>query len=158
MYYRKGGYMENKASKDVVTKTKAQLKAEAKQKQQEAQKHNKLVDLAKFVLAAILVAVGIGMFYVFSSQLPIYVRYLFPLVGVVAAILIVFLWSTTGRELTTYIRESVVEAKKVVWPDRTETVRMTLFVLMFVGILALFIWGVDSLISWLFYDIFMKRS
>ena len=150
--------MENKASKDVVTKTKAQLKAEAKQKQQEAQKHNKLVDLAKFVLAAILVAVGIGMFYVFSSQLPIYVRYLFPLVGVVAAILIVFLWSTTGRELTTYIRESVVEAKKVVWPDRTETVRMTLFVLMFVGILALFIWGVDSLISWLFYDIFMKRS
>ncbi|MDF7675359.1 preprotein translocase subunit SecE [Neisseriaceae bacterium ESL0693] len=150
--------MENKASKDVVTKTKAQLKAEAKQKQQEAEKRSKRTDMAKFVLAAVLVALGIWLFYALSAQLPVYVRYVFPLIGVVAAIAIVFLWSTMGRDLMSYIRDSVTEAKKVVWPDRTETIRMTLFVLVFVGILSLFIWGVDSLVSWLFYDIFMKRG
>lgn len=150
--------MDNKASKDVATKTKVQLKAEAKQKQQEALKRSKLADWAKFILAAILVAAGIWLFCAFSAQLPIYVRYIFPLIGVVAAIAIVFFWSTTGRELMAYVRDSVTEAKKVVWPDRTETLRMTLFVLMFVGILSLFIWGVDSLISWLFYDIFMKKG
>lgn len=150
--------MGNKTSKDVVTKTKAQLKAEAKQLQQQEVKRSKRFDLIKYILSAILVAAGVWAFYAYGAQLPIYVRYLFPLIGVVAAIIIVFFWSTGGRELTAYVRDSVSEARKVVWPERNEALRMTLFVLVFVGILSLFIWGVDSLISWLLFDIFMKRS
>lgn len=150
--------MGNKTSKDVVTKTKAQLKAEAKQLQQQEVKRSKRFDLAKYFFSAILIAAGIWAFYACGVQLPIYVRYLFPLIGVVAAIVIIFFWSTGGRELTVYVRDCVSEARKVVWPERNETLRMTLFVLVFVGILSLFIWGVDSLISWLLFDVFMKRS
>ncbi|WP_066570382.1 preprotein translocase subunit SecE [Snodgrassella sp. CFCC 13594] len=151
--------MEKNTSQDVVAKpSKSQLKAEAKLKLQQEQRQSKRADSVKFILAAILVAVGVWAFYALAAQLPVYIRSLFPLVGVVVAIAIVFFWTATGRELTSYVRESVVEAKKVVWPERNETLRMTLFVIVFVAILALFIWGVDSLISWLFFDIFMKRS
>ncbi|WP_239326046.1 preprotein translocase subunit SecE [Snodgrassella gandavensis] len=150
--------MDNKTSKDVGTKTKAQLKAEAKQQQQLEIKRNKRFDFLKYILSAILIAAGIMAFYALDAQLPLYIRYLFPLVGVVAAIIIVFFWSAGGRELTAYVRDSVSEARKVVWPERNETLRMTLFVLMFVAVLSIFIWGVDSLISWLLFDIFMKRS
>lgn len=150
--------MDNKTSQDVVTKPKAQLKAEAKLRQEQEKKQSKRADLAKFLLAAVLVAAGIWAFYALSAQLPVYVCSIFPVVGVIAAIAIVFLWSNAGHELTAYVKDSVSEAKKVVWPDRNETLRMTLFVLVFVAILALFIWGVDSVISWLFYDIFMKKS
>lgn len=151
--------MDKKTSQDVVAKpSKSQLKAEAKLKLQQEQKQSKRADLMKFVLAALLVAAGLWAFYALAVQLPVYVRSLFPVVGVAAAVAVVFLWTATGRQLTAYVRESVSEAKKVVWPERNETLRMTLFVIAFVGVLALFIWGVDSLISWLFFDIFMKRS
>ncbi|NUE66397.1 MULTISPECIES: preprotein translocase subunit SecE [Snodgrassella] len=150
--------MDNKTSKDVGTKTKAQLKAEARQQQQLEIKRNKRFDFLKYILSAILIAAGIMAFYALNAQLPLYIRYLFPLVGVVAAIVIVFFWSTGGRELTAYVRDSVSEARKVVWPERNEALRMTLFVLIFVAVLSIFIWGVDSLISWLLFDIFMKRS
>ncbi|WP_367428007.1 preprotein translocase subunit SecE [Snodgrassella alvi] len=150
--------MDNKTSKDVGAKTKAQLKAEAKQQQQLEIKRNKRFDFLKYTLSAILIAAGILAFYTLDAQLPLYIRYLFPLIGVVAAIVIVFFWSTGGRELTAYVRDCVSEARKVVWPERNEALRMTLFVLIFVAVLSLFIWGVDSLISWLLFDIFMKRS
>lgn len=150
--------MGNKTSKDVGTKTKAQLKAEAKQQQQLEIKRNKHFDFLKYIFSAILIAAGIMAFYALDAQMPLYIRYLFPLVGVVAAIVIVFFWSAGGRELTAYVRDSVSEARKVVWPERNEALRMTLFVLIFVAVLSLFIWGVDSLISWLLFDIFMKRS
>ena len=150
--------MDNKTSKDVGAKTKAQLKAEAKQQQELEVKRNKWFDLLKYLLSAILVAAGIQAFYALDAQLPLYIRYLFPLVGVVAAIVIVFFWSTGGHKLTAYVRDCVSEARKVVWPERNEALRMTLFVLIFVAVLSLFIWGVDSLISWLLFDIFMRRS
>ena len=101
---------------------------------------------------------GVYGFYALAAQLPVYVRALFPVVGVVAAILIVFRWSSAGRGLSAYVKDSTAELRKVVWPDRAETARMTLFVLAFVSVLALFIWGADSLISWLFFDVLMKRG
>jgi preprotein translocase subunit SecE len=36
--------------------------------------------------------------------------------------------------------------------------RMTMFVVAFVAVLALFIYAADSLISWLFYDVLLKRG
>ena len=150
--------MDNKTSKDVGTKTKAQLKAEAKQQQQLEIKRNKHFDFLNYIFSAILIAAGLMAFYALDAQMPLYIRYLFPLIGVVVAIVIVFFWSAGGRELTAYVRDSVSEARKVVWPERNEALRMTLFVLIFVAVLSLFIWGVDSLISWLLFDIFMKRS
>jgi len=48
-----------------------------------------------------------------------------------------------------FMSEVKVEAKKVVWPDRKETLQATLMVVVMVLFVAFFLWGVDSVLSWL---------
>lgn len=61
-----------------------------------------------------------------------------------------------GFKLFRYFRESVTEFKKVVWPKKPEAVRMTGFVIVFVAIFAIFIYGVDSLIALLLNLVLVK--
>ena len=58
----------------------------------------------------------------------------------------------------TYAQDSVGEAKKVVWPTRKEATQLTGVVFLFVLVLALFMWLVDSGLSWLFYDLILGRG
>jgi len=55
--------------------------------------------------------------------------------------------------LIRYIKDSVVEIKKVVWPPKNEAWRNTFFVLIFTAVLTLFLWLVDSFLVWLFTKI-----
>ncbi|MDX8387898.1 MAG: preprotein translocase subunit SecE [Ghiorsea sp.] len=48
-----------------------------------------------------------------------------------------------------FIREVQVESKKVVWPERKETIQATLMVFVMVIIISIFLYGVDSLLGWL---------
>jgi preprotein translocase subunit SecE len=48
-----------------------------------------------------------------------------------------------------FVREVQVEAKKVIWPERKETIQATLMVFVMVIIISIFLYGVDSLLSWL---------
>ena len=48
-----------------------------------------------------------------------------------------------------FVREVQIETKKVVWPERKETVQATLMVFVMVIVISLFLYGVDSLLSWL---------
>lgn len=52
-------------------------------------------------------------------------------------------------ETQKFIREVQVETKKVVWPERKETIQATLMVFVMVIIISIFLYGVDSLLSWL---------
>ena len=47
------------------------------------------------------------------------------------------------------MREVQVEAKKVVWPERKEAMQATLMVVVMVLFVSLFLWLVDSGLSWL---------
>ncbi|WP_312854396.1 preprotein translocase subunit SecE [Paludibacterium denitrificans] len=42
--------------------------------------------------------------------------------------------------------------------NRKEALQMTGMVFVFVFVLALFMWGVDSSLSWLFYDVILGRG
>jgi preprotein translocase subunit SecE len=53
-------------------------------------------------------------------------------------------WVETTRE---YIREVVVELKKVIWPSRKETLGSTAVVLVIVGLVAVFLGVVDLILS-----------
>ena len=55
-----------------------------------------------------------------------------------------------------YFKESIAEFKKVVWPKRSDAMRMTGFVLVFVTVFAIFIYGVDSIMSLLINLILLK--
>ncbi len=55
-----------------------------------------------------------------------------------------------------YIKESILEFKKVVWPKRHDAVKMTSFVLIFVVIFTAIIYGIDMTIGLLLSVLTMK--
>lgn len=133
------------------------VRTESKLSERNLDSGSKGADIFKLAIAVVLIAAGLWAFYSMQN-LSMYVRALFPLAGVVVGLLIVFYWCDFGRRLIAYMRDSVAEFKKVVWPPRKDAVRMTFFVVIFVAVLSLFIYAVDSLISWLFFDLLLKRG
>ena len=107
---------------------------------------NKLVDFSKWMLVAILVATGISGFHYFSEySLLLRVISILALVGIAF-----FVASTTtkGRSTVSFVRQSHMEVRRVVWPTRQETVQMTGIVMLMVVMVALIIWSLDSLLLW----------
>jgi preprotein translocase subunit SecE len=47
-----------------------------------------------------------------------------------------------------FVRQVQGEARKVVWPNRQETIRTAIFVGILMVVLALFFLGIDSLFGW----------
>jgi len=105
------------------------------------------LDLLKWFLVFSLVAVGVVGNYYFSTESPLY-RALALVALSVVAITIAF-QTTTGRSFFQLIKEARTEIRKVVWPTRAETGQTTLIVVAVVFIMALVLWGLDSLFSWL---------
>lgn len=124
-------------------------KQEIRQKEFLEKSKSKKKDLAKIVLAILVVALGVWGFY-FDLTWPVYVRALIPILGVVSACAIIFLWCDLGKSLIRYIKDSVTEVKKVVWPTKNETWKNTIFVLLFTLVMTIFLWGVDAILAWLF--------
>lgn len=65
--------------------------------------------------------------------------------GVAAAII---LQTQQGQAAWNLAKEARVEVRKVVWPTRQETTQTTLIVVAVVILVALMLWGIDSLLSW----------
>jgi len=113
-------------------------------------------DKIKLVLAGLLVVAGIAGFYLIPETQGI-LRVLAFVAGLVAAAGVIWV-SQPGKAFAGYAQESVVEARKVVWPTRKEAMQMTGLVFLFVLVLSLFMWSVDSTLSWVFYDLLLGRG
>ena len=77
---------------------------------------------------------------------------LYRVLGVVALMLIgagIALTSSQGKAVLQLLKEANIERRKVVWPTRQETTQTTMIVVAVVVFMALVLWGVDSLLSWL---------
>lgn len=104
------------------------------------------MDKIKLLLAVLLVLAGLAGFYLLGDY-PMIVRVLSVLGGLVAgAVLARF--TVAGQRFAGFARESWVEAGKVVWPTRKETLQSTAVVLAFVVTMAIFMWLVDSGLGW----------
>lgn len=115
-----------------------------------------LQDKIKLLVAGLLVVAGIAGFYMVPESQGL-LRALAFLAGLLLAAGVVWV-SAPGKALVAYGQESVAEARKVVWPARKEAMQMTGLVFVFVFVLALFMWLVDSGLSWFFYDLILKRG
>ena len=106
------------------------------------------LDKGRLWLAAIMV-VG-GLYWGFHGLATEWLgwRVLATLGGPLLAVVLV-LFSDSGRTFLAYCRAATTEVRKVVWPKREETIRMTGVVLAFVAIVAIFLWLVDFIIVWL---------
>ena len=79
---------------------------------------------------------------------PLLYRVLVLVVVAVAAIALV-LRTAHGDALLELLKGANVERRRVVWPTRQERNQTTLVVLGFILVMALLLWGLDSLFGWL---------
>ncbi len=110
-------------------------------------------DKAKLAAAVGLVIAGLAGFYLLGKQGAI-VQWGALIAGLVAAA-VVFFASETGRELIAFGRDAWREVRKVVWPERKEAIQMTLYVFVFVVVMAIFLWLADKTIEGVFYDLIL---
>ncbi|MBU6382528.1 MAG: preprotein translocase subunit SecE [Betaproteobacteria bacterium] len=111
------------------------------------------VDHAKLIAAVCCVLAGLLGFYWLSSQ-ALAVRILVVIVGFLAAAGAAYS-SVQGQQFLRFTKEAWSETRRVVWPDRKETVQMTLTVFGFVVIAALFLWIVDKSLEWILYGLIL---
>lgn len=104
------------------------------------------LDTAKLTAAIVLVLAGIVAFYALTAQ-PAYVRWLAMAGGIVLAA-VVFATSGYGRDLWQFTLDSKIELRKVFWPSRDETLKVTGIVFAFIVIASLFFWVVDLVLAW----------
>jgi len=100
-----------------------------------------MVNKIKLLVAVLLLIAGLAGFYLLADK-PTVVRILAVLAGLGASIAV--LWTTpVGQQSLGFIGEAVVEARKVVWPTRKETIQTTLVVFALVVVMAAFLAVVD---------------
>lgn len=101
-----------------------------------------MADKIKLGVAFLLVAAGIAGFYVLHESAAV-VKLASVLLGLMLASAVT--WTTEpGKRFFIFGRESVAEAKRVVWPTRKETIQTTGVVILFAVVMALFLWAVDA--------------
>jgi preprotein translocase, SecE subunit, bacterial len=112
-------------------------------------------DIVKYAIAALLVLAGLFVWFWFAAparagQLGDWapqLRGLAVAAGLVAGAA-VFLVSSKGRDMREFLSEARFELRKVVWPTRQETTRMTWVVIAVVIILSLILAGFDFFVKW----------
>ena len=117
-----------------------------------------MADKLKFALALLMVIAGLAGFYLLAEQ-PLILRVLSVLAGVGAGVALAR-FTGPGRQFAGFGRESWLEARKVVWPSRKETVQTTAIVFVFVVVMAVFLWLTDKSLEWALYDLILgwKKS
>ncbi|MGJ0483958.1 MAG: preprotein translocase subunit SecE [Methylomicrobium sp.] len=113
----------------------------------QAEAQTSILDIVKQVFSVVLVVGGIAAFYYFAEQVQLIYRVL-GLVVIVAAVLGMMLTTELGRSVWSFVQESKIEVRKVVWPTREETTRTTMLVFAMVTIVALILWLLDMFLFW----------
>ena len=103
------------------------------------------MDNIKIALAVGCVIAGVFAYYWFT-ELAVVLRVLMVLAGLGLAAAVAYT-SAPGKEFFAFSQEAWAEAGRVSWPSRKETMQTTGIVFAFVVIMALFLFGVDSLLA-----------
>jgi preprotein translocase subunit SecE len=102
-------------------------------------------DNALFFLAIVVILGGIAAFYVYDER-PLPLRIGMVVVGLAAGAGLMWL-SSYGREFVQFFQAARVELRKVVWPDRQETVRTTVIVFVFAAFMGVFFFVLDWVLT-----------
>ena len=111
----------------------------------QVQENATALDALKLAAGVVILAAGIVGFYLLVD-LPIWLRWIIVLAALVLGTL-VGLQSAPGRTFWAFVQSSRTELRKVVWPDRQETVQVTVVVFVMIVVLSLFFWALDSLLG-----------
>ena len=101
-----------------------------------------MIDKIKLVVAFLAVVAGIAGFYYLHDSAAV-LKLASVLVGLLLAAGVAWT-SEPGKCFFAFGKDSVAEAKRVVWPTRKETLQTTAVVIAFAITMALFLWAVDA--------------
>ena len=101
-----------------------------------------MVDKIKLVVAFLAVVAGIAGFYYLQDSAAV-LKLASVLVGLLLAAGVAWT-SEPGKRFFAFGKDSVAEAKRVVWPTRKEALQTTAVVIAFAVTMALFLWAVDA--------------
>lgn len=101
-----------------------------------------MVDKIKLFVAFLLVVAGIAGYYYLHDSAAV-LKLASVLVGLLLAAGVAWT-SEPGKRFFAFGKDSVAEAKRVVWPTRKETLQTTAVVIAFAITMALFLWAVDA--------------
>ncbi|AJC50410.1 preprotein translocase subunit SecE [Coxiella endosymbiont of Amblyomma americanum] len=103
-------------------------------------------DTLKWILVAILIAVWIIVnFYRYHTVLLIRAA----VEGILfVLVLLIAVQTRKGREVWGFVKDARMELRKVIWPTRQETIRVTMVVVAMVVVTALVLWSLDSFFMW----------
>jgi|SRR5665811_2608402 preprotein translocase subunit SecE len=101
-----------------------------------------MADKIKLFVALLLVAAGIAGYYYLHDSAAV-LKLASVLVGLLLATGVAWT-SQSGKRFFAFGKDSVAEAKRVVWPTRKETLQTTAVVIAFAITMALFLWAVDA--------------
>lgn len=110
----------------------------------------------KMILVGALATLGVLAYFLLPSS-----RHWVQVTAVLAGLLAaagVFMTSDRGQASLGFVRESVAEAGKVVWPSRKEVVQTTGVIMLMVSVIAVFLWVVDFSLLWLVQFIMRQES
>ncbi len=103
-----------------------------------------VLDILKLLVAAGAIVGGLyGYYYYLEVSLPL--RVLMVLGGLAGGTAIA-MTSTQGRRLWAFVQGARIEIRKVIWPTKQETTQTAIAVFVFTLIMALFFWGLDSVL------------
>jgi preprotein translocase subunit SecE len=111
----------------------------------QVQENATALDALKLAAGVVILAAGIAGFYLLVD-LPIWLRWIIVLAALVVGAL-VGLQSYQGKTFWGFVQSSRIELRKVVWPNRQETMQVTVVVFVMIIVLGLFFWGVDTLLA-----------
>jgi preprotein translocase subunit SecE len=98
------------------------------------------------LMSLLLLLAGIVAFYYFSEIRLFYrVLGLFVVLGLAGYIVY---QTSFGKTVYTYVLESKIELKKVVWPTKQETTQTAIGVIVIVVIIGILLWLLDMLLAW----------
>ncbi|MFL0807849.1 MAG: preprotein translocase subunit SecE [Oceanobacter sp.] len=113
----------------------------------ETKASNSTLDVVMWLISAAFLAAAVVGNYLYAEA-PLLYRVL----GVVVLMLACFgsaLVTSQGKAFASLLKEANIERRKVVWPTRQETTQTTLMILAVVVVMAILLWGLDTLLGWL---------
>ncbi|KTS78479.1 preprotein translocase subunit SecE [Pseudomonas oryzihabitans] len=114
------------------------IKAEAKESR---------FDALKWLVVVVVVVIGVVANHYFAAQSILYRVIGLLVLAAIAAF--IALQTVKGQAFFGLLKDARTEIRKVVWPTRQETTQTTLIVVAVVLVMALLLWGLDSLLGWL---------
>lgn len=103
----------------------------------------------KVFLAVIALLLGIGGYYHFiGNAVDNNMIFAFGSLGLgVVLFLVLFLFSQTGKNLIVFFKEARVELRRVVWPSKDETKKMTLMVMAVMAVVLVYLLLADWILA-----------